>query len=55
MLLVVAGLFLFFKYSEYNENLLVEESEKTLFDNDWIFRPAAWIWYNVKLWSQGEH
>ena len=41
ILLVVAGLFLIFKYEavlgiklEYNENLLVEESEKTLSDND---------------------
>jgi hypothetical protein len=41
ILLVVAGLFLIFKYEavlgiklEYNENLLVEESEKTLSYND---------------------
>ena len=41
IILVIAGLFLIFKYeavlgikSEYNENLLVEESEKTLSYND---------------------
>jgi len=41
IILVVAGLFLIFKYEavlgiklEYNENLLVEESEKTLSYND---------------------
>ena len=34
MLLVIAGLFLIFKYSEYNVNLLVEEHEKTLSNND---------------------
>tara|TARA_R110000765_G_scaffold12533_5_gene38601 strand:- start:526 stop:678 length:153 start_codon:yes stop_codon:yes gene_type:complete len=34
ILLIIAGLFLLFKYSEDNENLLVEESEKTLSDND---------------------
>ena len=34
IILVIAGLFLFFKYSEYNVNLLVEEHEKTLSDND---------------------
>ena len=34
IILVVAGLFLIFKYSEYNVNLLVEEHEKTLSNND---------------------